>query len=298
MGAIRGIAIVLALIVMANVNSSVKGQSCTCCPGHSSSNPATSCSQIYQTCTPAPSGYYWIRTTTSVRKVYCNMDINSCGSRGLMRVSYFDMRDPTATCPGSLSLYQSGGKRMCGVPRQNGCYSLYYPTNGYRYSRVCGRARGYTYFASASNMCAFYSGEKTLNDNYLIGLSVTKGPTYSRDHVWSFASGFNEAADAQTCNCPCSANPGTLPEPSEVGTDYFCETSLQYRAPATGQWYTNNTLWDGECYPGSNCCNNPTLPYFYKLYPTTSSDIIEVRFCGFSSIAEAVAAELLEIYVA
>ena len=65
------------------------------CSGHGTTvdNPATSCKEIYHCNPTAPSGYYWISTTTGTLQVYCQMDTNSCGNitGGWMRAAYIDM---------------------------------------------------------------------------------------------------------------------------------------------------------------------------------------------------------------
>ena len=45
------------------------------CKGISETNPATTCKEIYQCNSTAPSGYYWLSTTTAVLQVYCSAGI-------------------------------------------------------------------------------------------------------------------------------------------------------------------------------------------------------------------------------
>ena len=99
------------------------------------------------------------------------------------------------------------------------------------------------------------------------------------------------------CNCPCAAIPGAFAPPF-VGQDFHCESATHYE-PETFQWFTNNTLWDGEdCYPGSNCCNNALAPWFRRALQEKTTEDIEVRWCtGQGLTYDRVATELLELYV-
>ena len=62
------------------------------------------------------------------------------------------------------------------------------------------------------------------------------------------------------------------------------------------EWYTNNTLWDGkDCYPGSKCCDNERLPWFWRTLPQETSD--KIRWCTCSVGGDKVSTELLEVFV-
>ena len=41
------------------------------CKGFFINNPATSCKEIHDCAPTAPSGYYWVNTTTGVRQIFC-----------------------------------------------------------------------------------------------------------------------------------------------------------------------------------------------------------------------------------
>ena len=102
-------------------------------------------------------------------------------------------------------------------------------------------------------------------------------------------------------NCPCAAHPGTeLLTPDYVGDHYYCDTATYYGHPQL-EWYTNNTLWDGkDCYPGSKCCDNERLPWFWRTMPQETSDDVEVRWCVSNSGDigyDKVSTELLEVFV-
>ena len=42
------------------------------CKGISETNPATTCTEVYQCMPSAPSGYYWVRTGAEAEQVYCS----------------------------------------------------------------------------------------------------------------------------------------------------------------------------------------------------------------------------------
>uniref|UniRef100_A0A1X7UA35 Fibrinogen C-terminal domain-containing protein n=1 Tax=Amphimedon queenslandica TaxID=400682 RepID=A0A1X7UA35_AMPQE len=110
----------------------------------SSSGPnPISCQDIKKRQPSSPSGHYNING----KSIYCNME-ELCGSGGgWTRLAYLDMADSTMKCPSGFRLYQSGGVRACGRPVSNGisCISVQFPSNGIRYSQICGRVVGYQF---------------------------------------------------------------------------------------------------------------------------------------------------------
>ena len=274
----------------------------SCTFGQSRVNPALSCESVLY-CNPnAKSQYYWIETTkkgSSVsvpRLMFCYMEADKCGVRGVMRVVNIDMTNPGGTCPSPLTLYTANGKRLCGGsnPRSRTCSSITFPAFNYQYSHVCGRAVGFSYY----HPCAFgYGDSKGLNGVYVSGLSITHGAPGSRTHIWTYAGGFQETPSSANHNCPCAQTPGTS-APDYVGDSYYCESATQY-PPRTPQWFTNNTLWDGQdCYPGSRCCDNSKAPWFAKELNVATQDDLEIRWCTTQGLyADRVGTELVEVYV-
>ena len=229
--------------------------------------------------------------------MYCYMEADKCLVRGMMRVVNIDMTNPGETCPSPLTNYTVNGKRLCGGSTPNGrtCSSVTFPTFNYQYTHICGRAVGFSYHQP----CAFlYSKRGTswfqpFDGAYVAGLSITHGAPGSRTHIWTYPAGYQESLPDH-CNCPCAKNPGTSP-PSYVGDHYYCESATQYTPEL--QWYTNNTLWDNQdCYPGSNCCNNPGAPV--REHHNVIQDDVEICWCiGQSLVYENVGTELVEVYI-
>ena len=276
------------------------------CPGTTVSNPSTSCRAILDCNPSAPSGYYWLLTRvppqnrSSINQVYCYMEADKCGVRGVMRVAHIDMRNTSVNCPAPLTQHQlDSGERLCGStkPAARTCDSVVFPTHRISYKHVCGRAVGFSYHQP----CAFYyykhGGQTTINHAYVSGLSIISGCESERTHIWTYAGGYRET-EQHDCNCPCAARPGANPPPF-VGQDFYCESATRYLPPYPQRWYTNNTLWDGEdCYPGSSCCNNSLAPWFRRKLLEETTEDIEVRLCtGRGLHIDRVATELLEIYV-
>ena len=176
---------------------------------------------------------------------------------------------------------------------------------GFRYSRVCGRAKAYRLGLN----WAFYAYHiqtrvRTLgiDGSYVDGLSLTHGAPGSRQHIWTFASGITTGNRYSSfLRCPCD-NGNTHPVPPFVGNSYFCESILSqctYRECYRRIFYPNAPLWDGQvCEGGGTCCklNNP--PWFTKNLANSTTDDIELRICldNYEHWSD-VALEQLELYV-
>ena len=268
------------------------------CKGISENNPATSCKEIY-VCNPtAPSGYYWINTTTGPLQVYCHMEANNCGdiTGGWMRAAYIDMTNANNICPQGLNYTVESSTRMCTRSHTgyNGCSSVTFPTHGVPYTKVCGRARGYQYYRPYSFSNYHFVGQTTLDSAYVSGLSVTYGSP--RNHIWTFAAGLSKNYSYTCCNCPCaSPYPGPAAPPF-VENNYFCESADT--GPESSQWYLDDPLWDAQgCASGSTCCDRGG-PWFTTTLSQETSDDIEVRMCFYwdtSSNAD-IGVEQLEIF--
>ena len=255
-------------------------------------------------CNPwAPSGYYWLCIGhQQTHHMYCYMEADKCGVRGVMRVAHIDMKNTSVNCPSPLTQYQlDTGERLCGTTNIFGvrCESVIFPTHHFSYQHVCGKAVEFSYFHPCAFFYSNYSHQNTINHAYVAGLSITYGPQNGRNHIRTYAGGYKER-DSHGCNCPCAANPGTS-SPPFVGQDFYCESATRYPPPwPTPKWFfTNNTLWDGEdCYPGSNCCNNALAPWFRRTLHENTTEDIEVHWCnGNSHGYERLGVELVELYI-
>ena len=267
------------------------------CPGYREMYPATSCKEIHDCDPTAPSGYYWVNTTTGPLQVHCQLETNNCGNitGGWMRAVYIDMTNVNNTCPQGLNYAVESSRRMCTSSHTGyyGCSSGTFPTHGVPYTKVCGRARGYQYYATPA-FYNYYAGQTTLDSSYVSGLSVTHGSP--RNHIWTFAAGYSKNYSYACCNCPCAASyPGSAAPPF-VGEKYFCESantgSLEH------QWHFDDPLWDSQgCASGSTCCDRGG-PWFTATLSQKVSDDIEMRMCfHHPSVYENIGVDQLEILI-
>lgn len=225
--------------------------------------------------TSAPPSQPTSATTQSVPQFVSKSE---CGGGQWKRIAYFDMRDPAQECPQGWRGYTSP-VRCCGRPvtDRSSCPSVYYETNGYRYSKVCGRATGYQQ-GSPDGFASIVNAEpatETVNGIYVDGVSVTHGNP--RMHIWTFAVGLHERGGSNAHNCPCDggANP-----PPFVGNNFFCETGDDTPSVELHRFFGDDPLWDGKDCHNATCClqNNP--PWFNVQLSSPTTDAIEVRICG------------------
>ena len=246
------------------------------CPSDREMYPATSCKEIHDSNPTAPSGYYWVNATTGPLQVYCQMETNNCGNitGGWMRAAYIDMTNENNTCPQGLTYTVESSTRMCTRSHPGGdCSSVTFPTHGIPYTKVCGRAHGYTYrFTPAFQD---FNRLDTLDDYHVAGLSLTYGSP--RSHIWTFAAGASKNRTRERYyNCPCAQHSGP-DAPPFVGEKYFCESGVTGRGKH--QWYLDDPLWDSQgCVSGSTCCDRGG-PWFTTTLSQEVSDDIEMRMC-------------------
>ena len=250
------------------------------CLANSENNPATSCKEIHDCNSTAPSGNYWISTDSVPQEVYCEMRATQCGNitGGWTRVAHINMSEPQQTCPSPLRTLTTP-QRMCARQTSAGCSSVQYPTLGLNFTQVCGWAIGYMYF-TADGLDALFTSQ-TIDDPYVDGLSITYGTP--RHHLWTYAAG-------HTGRCLCHTGSIASPPPSFVGQHYYCDGN-------NGAW--DYRLWDGVgCPTGNTCCDPPNLPWFHRTLNTTTTDDIEVRWCRDEAASnEDIGVELFELYV-
>ena len=272
----------------------------TCCLQSQKPPPSYipgSCQDIKTHWPYSPSGYYTISISNGDTKVvYCHME-TLCNSTGpWTRIAYLDMSDPTQHCPSGFRLYTSGVVRACGRPSTanlGGCQSQMYispPSKGYK--EVCGKVIGYQYFSTD----AFLQTGQTIDSHYVDGISLTYGSS-PRKHIWTFAAGQYDNK-ATKYDCPCSTGkPQSVPH--FVGDDYFCESGNS-ESVYSKKLYTSDPLWDGK-WCGSHekdCCKATGLPWFHKVFQSSTKDFLEMRICGGEGITdEDITVGLYEIYV-
>ena len=230
-------------------------------------------------------------------KIFSTCGACGCGGPGWRRAAYLDMSDPTQTCPPAWELITTP-RRSCARPSSAGrqtCYSAIFPTQGIRYSQVCGRIIGYQFGSPQAFSSREYS---TINSSYADGVSLTYGSP--RQHIWTFVNALDEYRNNDAARCSCTDPSRPNPPPSFVGSDYFCETGVPPgQGWSIGAFYADDPLWDGQgCGPTSTCCtfNNP--PWFCKQLPQLTNADLEVRLCSLDYARyENTPIELVEIYI-
>ncbi len=198
-------------------------------------------------------------------------------------MAFLNMSDSTSTCP-RLGAWRELATpvRSCGRSTADGCSSAFFPNNGQRYSRICGRITGY----GINRPDSFADRELTLtvDENYLDGVSITRGNP--RQHIWSFAASYG---DRRKNICPCVATSMSI-VPNFVGENYFCESSRD----------SDGHIWDGMgCLQNRVCeCTHNNPPWFCQVLGGDTDDIMEIRICGDQEHSdEQTPVELVEIYV-
>jgi len=166
------------------------------------------------------------------------------------------------------------------------------------YGNVCGRIIGYQ--LGVPDAFQFLIGYgRTLEENYVDGISLTHGEEGSREHIWTFAGARGEDSGIFTeWICDCSNGNDWPHSTSFVGNDYFCDAGSN--SGVNHVFYPNDPLWDGEgCGTSSTCCefNNP--PWFCKSLPQPTTDDLEARICYFNKVSthEDTPLKLIELYV-
>ena len=270
-------------------------------PGSTPSHPATSCKEIKELSPTAPSGYYWLRGTgDSSVHMYCDMS-RSCGgiTGGWMRVTRLNMTNSSHTCPAGLKLLTTP-KRLCAKNIDGGgCSSATFNLHGIRYTHVCGKIIGYQQGSTDAFWPYYWNRHLTIDDNYVDGISLTHGRN-PRKHIWTFAAALHEVlTGGRQYLCPCTNihNPASIPIPSYVGSDYFCDTGSEGHFQL--RFYPNNPLWDGQgCGRLNTCCSFNNPPWFMKKLPSSTRDDIEMRLCADEARSnEDIPVEVIELYV-
>lgn len=221
-----------------------------------------------------------------------------CGAGLWNKIVHLNMSDRSQECPHGWRGYD-GPVRCCGRPviSRSSTASVYFSTNGYKYSKVCGKAIGYQ--QGSPDCFANYNRQEpdteTVDGIYVDGVSVTHGNP--RTHIWTFAVGLRERSNTtgNGNNCPCDG--GTNP-PDFVENNYFCETGDDTPNVELNRFFGDDPLWDGQDCHDATCCSFNSPPWFRVQLPNPTMNDIEVRILGDQSTGdEDSPIAYLEIYV-
>jgi len=143
---------------------------------------------------------------------------------------------------------------------------------------------------------------RTIEGNYVDGVSVTHGAAGSRQHIWTFAGASHQSNDSGSTSslsfvCACTNPTLNWPYQTSIGEDYFCDTGNTGMRIAN-TFFVDDPLWDGAgCSGGSSCCEFNTPPWFCKTLPQPTTDAIEIRLCFVDAPNDAdTPIQLIEIY--
>jgi hypothetical protein len=274
----------------------------TCSLGRCKENPVFSCAEVREMDRESESGHYWLRLSNgSSVNVYCNFN-RQCGcpddaTASWTRVAFYNMSDSTHQCPFNFQLNEVEQRRMC-TTKYSGCTSVYFDTLGLKYTRVCGRVIGVQYGELDAFRPYFRYRERTLEDPYVDGVSLTHGQA-PRTHVWTFATAADETEyDDEACPCTRTDRNYEGAVPPFIGDDYFCDTGSSRLSPSA-RYYLDDPLWDGAgCGATSACCQWQNPPWFCKHLPEPTRNTLEFRVCSDSSTDhERLLLELIEVYI-
>ena len=185
-------------------------------------------------------------------QVKCDFDVQlppASPVKGWQEIANINMSDPTNSCPSPLRETTSPSRRCEKSSDSAGCESVFFPTNSVPFSKLCGRAVGFSYHSSDAlnvihGICSSSQCE-TIDDPYVDGLSITY-TNNTRVHIWTLA--VDQPHDSSRCPCGNSL----YSTPSFVGNDYYCEVAVNNCSP----------VWEGEgctdVHPtDAACCENP-----------------------------------------
>ena len=186
---------------------------------------------------------------------------------GWMRIAKLDVDN----CPQGFNTTNHISVNTCiRSDSSAGCTEINYSTHNVRYSNISGAVRALAFghldgFNNADgNTFRLIYGN--LNRNYLDGVSVSS----NNEHVWSFAAGC-------LCDEDKPKDDNNPNKPIFLGNDYTCS---KFR-----------DMWVSKQQCGSDSS------WFFKMLPTTTSDIT-VRVCrDEASSEEDIALSELELYI-
>ena len=157
------------------------------------------------------------------------------------------------------------------VSDANNTYSS--ATNGTSYQKVCGRIRGYQKGRSGSFYLYHYSNQRTIDNRYVSGVSITYSSSHR--HIWTYSGGLYDNNTAEQSNRPCAVGGGPAPPPF-VGNHYYCGSGAADTVQRA-DYFFNDPLWDGSGCITSSCCEDSIQPWLYRDLNVSTTDDIEVR---------------------
>ena len=213
--------------------------------GRSRFAPAHSCQAIHIFQPSSTSGYYWVRSSNGPSvHVYCDMTM-SCGSvtGGLTRVAILNNETRPQLCTEDFWTVIEN-TRCIRSTEDAGCSNIIFSVMNISYSHICGRVQAF-WFGTPGGFAGSQRSSRTINDNYVDGISLTYG-TSNKTHLWTFIAAKSQSDQ----NCPRQA-------PGYVGDHYSCLNP------------------ESSCTSSSSSCYSP----FFRLLQQPVTEDIELRLC-------------------
>ena len=268
----------LSQSINSNFNSSVRtllqriNEFNTASTGFGMLAPAPSCQAIHLFQPSAMSGYYWVRSSNgSSIQVYCEMTMKCDGINvGLLRVALLNNDNRGELCNGSL-ITSTSSANVTQYIQSNmtpGCSHTFFSSMNITYSHICGTIEGYGYNSTDGfgRNGTVRPDNRTIDDNYVDGISLTYGEMPNRTHIWTFVA--------------------------NRGTDCLQNIPPDFAINSVSCLPNTNTS-SNSCASASRCS-----PYFFKPLQQTTSEDIEMRLCRDQKRGdEDVAIKSVEIYV-
>lgn len=251
-----------------------------------------------------PSGYYSLNISNRLEQVYCSVNETRCcndtqSSGNWMRIAYLNMSDPSQECPENWRMLESP-IRTCRRRFNTPINSVNYSSYGIPYFRVCGRIVAYHYGTPEGFLGYNNFNQRTIEDAYADGISITHG--HPRSHVWTFTADRGYISKSM---CGCQSYSTMANKPPFINDNFFCECAYgDLGLPNDFTRFNSvNPLWDGyNCTGTRTSCGSNNPPWFCQQLPHSTTEDIEIRLMGSvdehnSLEDEDTPVELIEIYV-
>ena len=246
-------------------------------------NLPPSCADLLRIDSSAPSGLYWIRSSSGMGvQVYCDMTM-TCGdiTGGWMRVASIVAGEDRNSCPCGLKWSElDTGYYFCITDTTE--RRVIFQVNNTRYSRVC------------ASVTAYQNGSG-------ISLHVNSARRSSKQDIWVFTA--RNTSEFQS-RCPCRSSFLPLlydytcdkrcPISSGKESGYYCP--VDKRCPiSSGEESGYYCPVDERCC--HSCCSNKGTPTFFKHLVQPTTDDIEIRVMHEGVLFGSVFIEQINIYI-
>jgi len=258
----------------------------------------SSCKDILYRYPKTPSGHYFISAgPDKLRKVYCEMEKEFCGSKGWERFYYMDFsKNSSHVCPEPFKKsYHPSTKSTdmkktyyCEATVDGGCTTAKFPLDNTQYTEICAKIGGYQYgLPTAFKPYEEEEDYKTFMD----GVYFSHGK--DTKYLWAYVVGSYKHYSEKDPNkiksdyITKSMCPDVHPKykgrvPSFVESYYYCDSGA-YTASIndTFAFFDKYRLFEGKnCKLLNYSCMRNGQPWFYRKSPIYFQDYIAMNSCN------------------